>query len=158
MSAAPRWLDADEQRAWRALAAVMLRLPGALERQLRTDHGLSHFDYWVMALLSEAPERTLRLAELAAEADASLSRLSHAVSRLEAEGWIERRPCPDDARATLAVLTDAGFERVVAAAPGHVETVRTLVFDGLRPPDVAALERVATTIAARLDTAERSDR
>jgi len=150
---APRWLDADEQRAWRALAAVLLRLPTALERQLRTDSGLSHFDYWVMALLSEAPDRTLRLSALAAAADASLSRLSHAVSRLEVEGWVERRPCPDDVRATLAVLTEAGLAEVVAAAPGHVATVRALVFDGLGPRDVAALERIAAAIAARLDGA-----
>lgn len=148
--AAPRWLDDDEQRAWRALAAVLLRLPVALERQLRTDSDLTHFDYWLMALLSEAPDRMLRLAELAAQADASLSRLSHAVSRLEAEGWVERRPCPDDARATLGVLTDAGYARVVAAAPDHVAEVRRLVFDGLGACDVAALERVAGAIAARL--------
>ena len=151
VAAAPRWLDADEQRAWRALAAVLLRLPTALERQLRTDSGLTHFDYWVMALLSEAPDRTLRLAELAAQADATLSRLSHAVSRLEAEGWVERRPCPDDARATFGVLTDAGYAQVVAAAPGHVAEVRRLVFDGLGARDVAALERIAGAIAARLD-------
>jgi len=148
------WLDADEQRAWRALAAVLLRLPAALDRQLRQDSGLSHFDYWVMALLSEAPERTRRLAELAAEADASLSRLSHAVSRLEAEGWVVRRPCPDDARATLAALTAAGYAEVVAAAPGHVATVRSLVFDGLGPRDVAALERIAAAIVGRLDGAD----
>ncbi len=153
MTTATRWLDDDEQRAWRALAAVLLRLPPALDRQLRTGNGLSHFDYWVMALLSEAPDRTLRLAELAAQADATLSRLSHAVSRLEAEGWVERRPCPDDARATLGVLTAAGLAQVVAAAPGHVATVRSLVFDGLGARDVAALERIAGRIVARMDAA-----
>ncbi|MGA0830972.1 MAG: MarR family winged helix-turn-helix transcriptional regulator [Nitriliruptoraceae bacterium] len=148
---ATRWLDEDQQRAWRALAAVLLRLPPALERQLRTDSDLSHFDYWVMALLSEAPNRTLRLAELAAAADASLSRLSHAFSRLESEGWVERRPCPDDARATLGVLTAAGMRVVVAAAPGHVAEVRRRVFEGMTARDVAALERICEGIVARLD-------
>jgi DNA-binding MarR family transcriptional regulator len=149
--AAPRWLAADEQEAWRALVAVVLRLPGELERQLQRDAGMSHFAYWVLALLSEAPGRTLRLSELAAQADASLSRLSHVVTRLEARGWVTRRPCPDDARATLAALTDAGLDQVVAAAPGHVATVRRTVFDGLDATDVADLGRVCARVVARLD-------
>jgi DNA-binding MarR family transcriptional regulator len=150
VDAVPRWLTADEQDAWRALVAVVLRLPGELERQLQREAGMSHFAYWVLALLSEAPGRRLRLSELAAEADASLSRLSHAVTRLEGRGWVTRRPCPDDARATLAELTDAGLEQVVAAAPGHVDTVRRLVFDGLDAADVADLGRVCARIVARL--------
>jgi DNA-binding MarR family transcriptional regulator len=116
-AAEPRWLDDDQQHAWRQLAAVVLKLPSELESQLQRDAGMSHFEYWVVALLSEAPDRTLRMSQLAAQANASLSRLSHVVSRLEKRGWVTRRPCPDDARATLAVLTDAGWEQVVAAAP-----------------------------------------
>jgi DNA-binding MarR family transcriptional regulator len=146
----PRWLDDDEQRAWRQLAAVMLKLPTELERQLQRDAGLSHFEYWVMALLSEAPDRTLRLSHLADQANASLSRLSHVVTRLEKRRWVERRPCPGDARTTLAVLTDAGWDTVVAAAPGHVDAVRRLVFDGMGEDDVADLARVCGAIAERL--------
>lgn len=146
----PRWLDEDEQRAWRALAAVVLKLPTELERQLQRDAGMSHFEYFVIALLSEADDRTLRLSELAGRSSASLSRLSHVVTRLERRGWVERAPCPDDARATLAVLTEAGWDQVVAAAPGHVEHVRSIVFDGLDEAGVADLERVCTAIAERL--------
>lgn len=150
-----RWLDEDEQRAWRQLAAVVLKLPTELERQLQRDAGMSHFEYWVLALLSEEPDRRLRLSELAERANASLSRLSHVITRLEDRGWVCRAPCPGDARATLGVLTDAGWDQVVSAAPGHVAAVRTLVFDALGDADVAALERVCGAIADRLDTAPR---
>lgn len=142
----PRWLTEDEQHAWRQLAAVILKLPSALEAQLQRDAGLSHFEYWVIALLSEAPGRTLRLSQLAAQANASLSRLSHVIRRLERRGWVTRRPCPDDARATLAVLTEAGWGQVVAAAPGHVDAVRRLVFDGLDNGDIAELARLCANI------------
>jgi DNA-binding MarR family transcriptional regulator len=147
----PRWLDDTEQRAWRQLAALVLKLPSELEAQLQHDAGMSHFEYWVIALLSEAPDRTLRMSQLAAQANASLSRLSHVVSRLEKRGWVTRRPCPDDARATLAVLTDTGRRQVVAAAPGHVTTVRQLVFDGLDRDEVDELARLCATILERLD-------
>jgi DNA-binding MarR family transcriptional regulator len=147
----PRWLDDDEQAAWRALVGVVLRLPGALESQLQRDAGLSHFEYWVLALLSEADERTLRLSELAGRSSASLSRLSHVVSRLEGRGWVVRRPDPDDARATRAVLTDAGYEVVVAAAPGHVEQVRASVFDGLDRSEVPELRQLCEAILGQLE-------
>jgi DNA-binding MarR family transcriptional regulator len=146
-----RWLDDDEQQAWRQLAAVVLRLPAALERQLQRDAGLTHFEYWVLALLSEAPERTLRMSALAWQANASLSRLSHVASRLERRRWIRRRPDPDDARATLATLTDSGHAVVVASAPGHVATVRDLVFDGLERDQVPELQRACAAIVARLE-------
>ena len=149
----PQWLTADEQRAWRGLAAVFLRLPGALESQLQRDAGLSHFEYWVMALLSEADGRARRMRDLAGQANCSLSRLSHVVTRLEGRGWVARAPAPDDARSTLAVLTDTGHDKVVAAAPGHVAAVRSLVFAGLDDGDVADLERICAAIAARLDAA-----
>lgn len=145
-----RWLDDDEQRAWRRLAAVVLKLPTELERQLQRDAGMSHFEYWVMALLSEAPDHTLRLSHLAGQANASLSRLSHVVTRLEDRGWVRRAPCPEDARATLGVLTDEGLAKVQEAAPGHVDAVRRLVFDQLDADDVADLERVCGAIADRL--------
>jgi DNA-binding MarR family transcriptional regulator len=147
----PRWLEDAEQRAWRQLVGVVLKLPGELEAQLRRDAGLSHFEYWVIALLSEAPDHTLRMSQLASQSNASLSRLSHVVSRLETRGWVTRRPCPDDARATLAVLTDAGWQQVVAAAPGHVATVRRLVFDGLDADEVDALARLCAAILDLID-------
>jgi DNA-binding MarR family transcriptional regulator len=147
----PRWLDDEEQAAWRRLAAVILKLPSELEAQLQRDAGMSHFEYWVIALLSEAPDRSLRLSQLAAQSNASLSRLSHVVTRLEQRGWVARRPCPDDARATLAVLTDEGRDQVVAAAPGHVGAVRRFVFDGLDPAQVDDLARVCDAILDRID-------
>jgi DNA-binding MarR family transcriptional regulator len=150
-SATPRWLDATEQHAWRQLAAVLLKLPGELEAQLQRDAGMNHFEYWVLALLSEAPDRTLRSSRLAAQANASLSRLSHVVARLERRGWVSRQPCPDDARATLAVLTETGFDRLRATAPGHVATVRQLVFDGLDPDEVEELARRCTAILDRIE-------
>lgn len=154
----PQWLDDDEQRAWRALAAVMMRLPGALEQQLQRDEGISHFEYWVLALLSEADERRLRLSDLAHQANASLSRLSHVVTRLERHGWVERMPSPDDARANLALLTDAGWDKVVASAPGHVARVRQVIFDGLERDDVAQLERLCNLIVAQINPTQPSAR
>ena len=153
MSDASRWLDDDEQRAWRALVAVLLRLPVALERQLERDAGLTHFEYFVLALLSEAEARTLRLSHLAAQADASLSRLSHVVTRLERRGLVRREPCPEERRATNAVLTDAGWALVVASAPGHVAEVRRRVIDALGPREIAQLERICTRILAHVDDA-----
>lgn len=146
----PRWLDEREQHAWRRLAAVVLKLPSELDRQLQRDADMSHFEYWVLALLSEAPDRTLQLKDLSAQANASYSRLSHVVTRLEERGWVARQPCPDDRRASNAVLIDAGWDRIVATAPGHVEAVRRLVFDGLDERDVADLARVCDAILERL--------
>ena len=146
-----RWLDEEEQAAWRRLAAVILKLPSELETQLQRDAELSHFEYWTIAILSESPDRTLRLSQLAAQSNTSLSRLSHVITRLEKRGLVTRRPCPDDARATLAVLTDVGYDQVVAAAPGHVDTVRRLVFDGLDRNDVRDLARACDAILARID-------
>jgi len=157
MDATP-WLTDDEQLAWRGLAGVFLRLPGALEAQLQRDSGLSHFEYWVMALLSEADGRSRRLRDLAAQANCSLSRLSHVVTRLEGRGWVTREPVPDDARSTYAVLTAAGYDQVVAAAPGHVRAVRSLVFEALDATDVADLERICGVILERLEDNDRVTR
>ena len=146
----PRWLSPSEQAAWRQLIAVVLKLPGTLEAQLRRDAGMTHFEYWVVALLSEAEDRRLRMSELASQANASLSRLSHVVTRLERRGLVRREPSADDARGTETVLTDEGYEHVLAAAPGHVEQVRRQVFDPLDARDVEDLTRIAGRIAARL--------
>jgi DNA-binding MarR family transcriptional regulator len=113
------------------LIAVVELLPGVLDAQLRAASGLTHFEYFVLAMLSEAPERTLRMTSLAHRTNAKLSRLSHVVSRLEGRGLVERFPCPEDGRATNARLTPLGWDLVVAAAPGHVATVRDSVVDPL---------------------------
>ncbi|HWG99825.1 MAG TPA: MarR family transcriptional regulator [Pilimelia sp.] len=146
-----RWLTPTEQTAWRKLSAILTKLPGALEAQLQRDADLSHMSYWVLALLSEEPDRTLPMSRLAHRAHASLSRLSHLVGRLEARGWVRRQRCTTDARVQFVMLTDAGYDKVVAAAPGHVAAVRRLVFDGLSPTDVADLDRVCAQLLHRLD-------
>lgn len=145
-----RWLDEDERRAWLRLAGVMLKLAPALDHQLQRDAGLTHFDYLCLAMLSEAEDRTLPMSRLAGQVNATLSRLSHAVKRLEQRGWLERFPCPDSRRVTMVRLTEEGWDVLVAAAPGHVETVRALVFDGLGRDDVAALERIAGHVVERI--------
>ena len=142
----PRWLSDDQQQSWRKLAGVLTLLPAALDAQLQRDAGLTHFAYWVMAMLSETPGRALQMTELAAASRSSLSRLSHTVARLEANGFIRREPSPDDARATLAVLTDDGYAKVVETAPGHVEAVRTLVFDVLNPVQVGQLADICADL------------
>jgi DNA-binding MarR family transcriptional regulator len=146
-----RWLSEDEHVAWVRLAAVVELLPGVLESQLRRDADLTHFEYWVLAMLSEAPERTLRMTALAERTNATLSRLSHVVSRLEDRGLLERFPCPEDRRATNARLTEAGWDKVVETAPGHLETVREYVVDALTPRQVAQLAAIAGAILDRID-------
>jgi DNA-binding MarR family transcriptional regulator len=148
---APRWLTAAELAAWRPLGGLLLKLPAALDTQMQRDSGLSHFEYLVLASLSEAPGRTRRMSALAALANGSLSRLSHVVKRLEARGWITRQPCPEDGRYTNAVLTDTGWEKVVASAPGHVEAVRSLILDALTEGELEQLGDMARRILTRLD-------
>src|SRR6476659_9799287 len=130
---ATAWLSDDERAAWVRLAAVLELLPGVLDSQLRRDADLTHFEYFLLAMLSEAPERTLRMTALAQRTNATLPRLSHVVRRLEDRGLVRRFPCPDDGRATNARLTDEGWAAVVAAAPGHVANVRSNVIDALSP-------------------------
>ncbi|HWS58435.1 MAG TPA: MarR family transcriptional regulator [Actinotalea sp.] len=146
-----RWLDDDEITTWTRFIAVVELLPGVLEHQLRRDSDLTHFDYFTLAMLSEAPERTLRMTALAARANATLPRLSHVVSRLEQRGLVRRTPCPQDRRATNAVLTEAGWEVVRAAAPGHVATVRQHVIDALTPEQVRQLGEISAAILTRVD-------
>jgi DNA-binding MarR family transcriptional regulator len=147
-----RWLTDDEQTAWRSFAAVMTLLPAALDGQMQRDSDLTHFGYWVLAMLSEAPDHAVRMSELAARANGSQSRLSHLVAKLEREGWVRRERAGDDGRGFLAVLTDAGHAKVVGAAPGHVEKVRELIFDALTPQQVAQMGEICRAI---LDHAEQ---
>jgi DNA-binding MarR family transcriptional regulator len=155
MTPEPRWLDAEEQLAWITLASVIMRLPGALDAQLQRDAGLSHFEYLVLSGLSMRPERTMRMSDLAAFAEGSLSRLSQVVGRMEKRDWIRRTPDPTDGRATLATLTDAGWEKVKAAAPGHVEEVRTLVFDSLTKAQQRQLRDIGQRIMRAIDPNDR---
>ena len=150
--ATPRWLDEEEQRAWRKLSGIILKLPGSLDTQLQRDAGLTHFGYYVMAVLSESRDRTLRMSELASRASASLSRVSHVVARLEAEGWVCRERAASDGRGQLATLTDRGYDKVVETAPGHVEAVRALVFDGLTRAQVRQLDRLGEALLQQIDS------
>jgi DNA-binding MarR family transcriptional regulator len=146
-----RWLDDREQAAWVRLAAVLELLPGMLDAQLRRDSGLTHFDYFSLAMLSEAPRHTLRMTTLAAQTNSTLPRLSHVIRRLEERGLIERFPCTEDGRATNARLTAAGWELVKAAAPGHVANVREHVIDALSEEQVGQLAEITAAILDRLD-------
>ena len=150
-----RWLDDRERLAWVRFAAVMELLPGVLDQQLRRDADLTHFDYFVLAMLSEAPERTRRMTQLAAQTNATLPRLSHVVRRLEERGLIERFPCPQDARATNARLTEAGWDKVRATAPGHVATVRENVIDALTDTQIDQLAAIADAILGKVDPERR---
>lgn len=147
-----RWLTDEQQAAWRELVAVSTRLPAALDAQLQRDADLTHFEYFVLALLSEAPKQRLQLSVLATEANASLSRLSHVVTKLEKTGWVRRKPIAGS-RGSYAVLTAAGRAKVVASAPGHVDTVQALVFDGLSDEQVRALRALGEAMRTQLDQA-----
>jgi DNA-binding MarR family transcriptional regulator len=151
--AEPRWLTAEEQATWLAFGSVFVWLPDALDAQLQRDAGISHFEYQVMAMLSMSPGRTRRMSEVAALANGGLPRLSRTVDRLTKRGWVVRRPDPDDGRSTLAVLTDAGWDKVVDTAPGHVAEVRRLVFDRLTETQVRQLGEIAACIREAVDPA-----
>ena len=147
------WLNADEKEAWNGLASLMLLLPGRLEAPLQQESGLSLFDYLVLSHVSEAPDRRIRMSELAHLANGSLSRLSNVVKRFEQRGWVVRSPDPDDGRYTVTSLTDEGFEVVQAAAPTHLRTVREFVLDPLTAADLQALTRIAAKLRLRIPSA-----
>jgi DNA-binding MarR family transcriptional regulator len=147
----PRWLDDAEQRIWRSFLELNRLLMRALDRQLQVDSGLSLADYEVLSILSESPDRRLRMSELAERTTFSKSRLSHAVSRLEASGWIARVECPEDRRGLFAQLTEAGMAVLAGAAPGHVAAVRRYLFDPLSGTQVRQLGAVTAAVKAALD-------
>jgi DNA-binding MarR family transcriptional regulator len=136
-----QWLTDEQQAAWRPFIALLLRLPAALDAQLQRDAGITNFDYLVLSGLSETPNRTLRMSELAAIASSSLSRLSHVVSRLEAKGWVRREPCPGDGRFINAVLTDEGWQKVLA-------TVRDLLIAPLTEEEFKQLGAISAKVLA----------
>src|SRR4029077_20010184 len=147
----PKWLTPAQLEAWQALTLMLARLPTALEAPLQRASQLSFVEYYALAGLSEQPDRTMRMSELAVLTNAELSRLSHLITRLQKRGYVRREPDPDDGRYTNAVLTDAGYHLVVAAAPGHVAAVRELVIDALDDTALAALQNSAERINARID-------
>ena len=146
-----RWLDEDEREAWLSLLRVVAKLPPVLDARLERDAGLNLFEYTILAMLSEQPDGALRMSGLASVTNASPSRLSHAARHLEERGYLVREPDPDDGRCIRAVLTPAGRERVVAAAPGHVDAVRELVLDPLTRPQLHALRELNDAILRRVD-------
>jgi DNA-binding MarR family transcriptional regulator len=146
----PRWLDEDEQHVWRSFLTATRLLFDQIERQLQQDSGLPHAYYEILVRLSEAPDRTLRMSQLASTSLSSRSRISHAVARLEESGWVRRRPAPDDRRGALAQLTDEGMAYLESAAPGHVEAVRSYLFDPLTRQQQAALRDVTDALVASM--------
>ncbi len=151
----PRWLSPREQDAWLATAALMTRLPAELDARLQRESALTFFEYMVLAMLSMAPDRTLRMHAAASATSASLSRVSHVVRRLEDRGLVIRRRVPGAGRRTTATLTESGFVVVAEAAPGHVRAVRKLFIDVLEPRDLDALERIGGAVGAAVDATQR---
>ena len=155
MVAEPQWLSAAEREAWVRFVAVLEILPRVLDSQLVRDERLTHFDYFVLAMLSEAPDATLRMSALATMTNATPPRLSKVIDRLVGQGYVERRACATDGRATNAVLTEAGWAKVRQAAPGHVETVRRYAIDVLTPDQIQQLSDISEQMLAELDPDHR---
>ncbi|WP_205843979.1 MarR family winged helix-turn-helix transcriptional regulator [Nakamurella deserti] len=147
----PRWLSAAELSTWMSLAKLMVVLPSTLDSRLQRESGLTYFEYMVLAALSDRHDHRMRMSDLAAFANGSVSRLSHVARRLEAQGLVRREPSPDDRRSILMALTDDGRARMVAAAPDHVDAVRSHVMDPLTPEQVAQLGVIADRITATMD-------
>ncbi len=143
---APRWLTDEQQQTWRRFVEVLIKVPAALEAQLQRDAGLTHMGYIVLVSLSDQPDRRLAMSKLAKNVSASLSRLSHVIARLESHGWVRRERDPADGRVQIAVLTEAGYAKIVESAPGHVEAVQQLVFDRLTPAQARQLAKLADTL------------
>jgi DNA-binding MarR family transcriptional regulator len=147
-----KWLTAAEVDSWLSVVRLMTWLPWSIDQQLRRDSSLRMVEYQVLAMLSESPAQTMWMSSLAEVTNASLSRLSHLVKRLEARGFVRREPDPADGRFTNAILTDQGLRTLTAAAPAHVAHVRSLVIDVLSPEQLRRLGRDADRIMSRIDT------
>ncbi len=145
-----RWLTQEEQEIWRSFVGFVRLLGDQLDRELQRDAGMPHAYYVILSALSEAPDRTMRMSDLAEISWTSRSRLSHAIARMEEEGWVGRRSCPTDRRGSFAVLTDEGFSVLEAASRGHVEHVRRHLFDVLSREQVEQLGRISAAVAGTL--------
>ncbi|WP_250291032.1 MarR family winged helix-turn-helix transcriptional regulator [Streptomyces atroolivaceus] len=146
----PRWLTDEEQGVWRAYLHATTLMEDHLDRQLQRDAGMPHIYYGLLVHLSQAPRRRKRMTELAKDAKITRSRLSHAVARLEKNGWVRREDCSSDKRGQNAVLTDEGYDMLARSAPGHVEAVRQAMFDRLSPQQVESLGEIMHVIATGL--------
>ena len=146
------WLTDAQLDSWLSVVRLMTWLPWSIDQHLRRDSGLGMVEYQVLAMLSESPRRIMRMSSLAEVTNASLSRLSHLVKRLEGRGLVRREPDPADGRFTNAILTDKGFKTLAGAAPGHVAHVRSLVIDVLSPEQLRRLGLAADRIVSRIDT------
>ena len=144
--AGPRWLTDEQQRDWRAFYYAVVRLQEALDRDLLHGFGFPHGYYEIFVRLSEAPDRSMRMSELATATRSSRSRLSHAVARLEEAGWVERESCETDRRGQIAHLTDAGLELLTRAAPKHVESVRAYLIDPLSAEQMRLLGEIGRIV------------
>ncbi|WIM97014.1 MarR family transcriptional regulator [Actinoplanes oblitus] len=142
----PHWLSSPEMAAWLNLTQLLMLLPSALDRQLRDDAGIPHAYYQILATLSGAPGRAMRMTDLARLVGTTTSRLSHAVASLEQRGWMTRRACAFDKRGQIATLTDEGMAVLAAAAPGHVAEVRRLIFDHLSEAEIDQLRAITGKI------------
>jgi DNA-binding MarR family transcriptional regulator len=147
-----RWLTEHELASWFPLAGVMLRLGPTLDSQLQRDSDMTHFDYLCLAMLSEETDWTSTMSALATRTNASLSRLSHVISKLERRGWVCRSRSDLSRRVTNVRMTAEGYAVLVEAAPGHVETVRSLVYEGLTEEDVANLQRLMSHVLERIES------
>lgn len=150
-----QWLTADQQQSWRAWIAASTLLPEYLGRDLHCESGLTLPDYEILVRLSESPDRRIRMSDLAERTLASRSRLSHQVDRMEKAGLVSRESCADDRRGSFAVLTDKGWDSLVAAAPAHVNSVRTHLVDVLTPEEFEALGRMCTKVNEHLQSLPR---
>jgi DNA-binding MarR family transcriptional regulator len=150
----PRWLTEEEQRTWLAYVHGTTLLDDHLDRQLQRDAGMPHLYYHLLVVLSGEPQRRLRMTELAMHTKITRSRLSHAIARLEKNGWVRREDCPSDKRGQFAVLTDGGFEVLEKSAPGHVTAVRQALFDRLSPEQQKTLGEIMEIIAEGLQPKE----
>lgn len=151
----PRGFTDEERRTWAPMTAVLELLPHRIDAQLLRDENLTHFDYATLSMLTLADGRRMRMTELATGVNATLSRLSHAISRLEKRGFARRIPTPDDARATTVQLTPDGHRKVIRATPEHVRTVRSLVFDALDAEQRRQLHEITVALLAQLDPDQR---
>ncbi len=145
------WLTDEQQRTWRDFLRMSGTLSDAIERDLQREAGMPHAYYQILAMLSEAPDRSMRMNKLATVVRSSQSRLSHAVTRLEHAGWVAREPVPGDGRGQIARLTEAGYRRLADVAPSHARTVRAALFDPLTPEQLAQFDEICRTVLAALD-------